>query len=381
MMLGGASSCAHAPAAKSGPATHEGGRREAGAQDFAGLLGAASGTSTAAETASKPASKPEATQQDSTAAPRDKAEPRRRPEAPATADAGVDAQVDEEADPDADSASTGEGAATESEAPPLPNWLFGLMAATGNRGVPADPVDAAAAESSPTSDPVVARLAVARGNAERPSQSEASPPLFAQSAELSAALADSADSAAVSTAVPESGADFGADMVAAMGDASSRPPPQLANALAVGVSELRREAPVAAPASALVADGALSMLSPEFIPDLGEHIVWQMDQGVSEAKIELHPAELGALTVRIETRGDQASVHIVAAEAATRAMLSQALPQLRELLGGSGLQLARSQIESGGRRDERSGERGSAPQSEPGPRRRISRVVLVDAYV
>jgi flagellar hook-length control protein FliK len=120
---------------------------------------------------------------------------------------------------------------------------------------------------------------------------------------------------------------------------------------------------------------------PDALADLGERILWQLDAEVSEACIELHPAELGQLTVRIETRGDQAQVQFVAQEAATRTLLSQALPQLRELLGSSGLQLTRSQVD-GGRRgtdaDTRSAAAGGQPQ---GARKRITRVALVDAYV
>ncbi|MDD3764959.1 MAG: flagellar hook-length control protein FliK [Nevskiales bacterium] len=123
---------------------------------------------------------------------------------------------------------------------------------------------------------------------------------------------------------------------------------------------------------------------PDFVADLGERIAWQLDADVSEASIELHPAELGAVTVRIETRGDQAQVQFVAADAATRQLLSQALPQLRDMLGGSGVNLARSQVESGARRG-RDGAHGDAGGElaavGAAPRRRVSGIVLVDAYV
>jgi flagellar hook-length control protein FliK len=126
-------------------------------------------------------------------------------------------------------------------------------------------------------------------------------------------------------------------------------------------------------------DGAMTPLvadSPELAAELGERIAWQLDQGVGEATIELHPAELGALTIRIETQAQQAQVHILAAEPAARALLSQCLPQLRDLLGANGLTLTRSQVEAAERR-------GEAGVSDPTPRagrRRVTSVSLVDAY-
>ncbi|WP_159431095.1 flagellar hook-length control protein FliK [Fontimonas thermophila] len=158
--------------------------------------------------------------------------------------------------------------------------------------------------------------------------------------------------------------------------------PPVSGPWAAPVLELRAPAPL----QAMVPAGAqiLQPYAPGFAADLAEHIVWQIDDGIGEAKIELHPAELGALTVRVEIHGDRASVHIIAAEAATRVLLGQALPQLRELLGHSGLQLARSHIEPVARRDadERPTVDTTAEVTAPRPaRRRITPVVFVDAYV
>lgn len=383
MMLGGASPCAHAPAARTGAATHEGTQRQSGARDFADLLGAAPGAPAETTADPDPASTPEPRAQPEKAAAREGTETQRAAQADAGANARIDADADAGADVEADTAPDDDvqggagdagavdtGAAAEAETPPLLNWLFGLMAVTGSRGIPAVPAEVAAPPARPHRMPqtVAAGVAGAQGAAVSAPGTEAAPSL-APDADPTAVLADAL--------VPAGGADFSAEMLATASEAASRQLPQQAAAMVLGVNEPRQ---AASGAPAPVATAVLSPLSPEFIPDLGEHIAWQLDHGVSEAQIELHPAELGALTVRIETRGDQASVHIVAAEAGTRAMLSQALPQLRELLSASGLQLTRSHIESAGRRDERSGERGPSPHAETGTRRRVSRVVLVDAY-
>lgn len=135
-----------------------------------------------------------------------------------------------------------------------------------------------------------------------------------------------------------------------------------------------------------MADAANPLLldHPDAMADLGERILWQLDAEVSEASIELHPAELGQLTVRIETRGDQAQVQFVAQEAATRNLLNQAMPQLRELLNSSGLQLTRSQVDGMRRGSAEAEARAASTKGAPlsaGARRHITRVALVDAYV
>jgi flagellar hook-length control protein FliK len=119
---------------------------------------------------------------------------------------------------------------------------------------------------------------------------------------------------------------------------------------------------------------------PDLSADLGERISWQLQQGLGEATIELHPAELGALTIRIETQAQQAQVHILAAEPAARALISQCLPQLRELLGASGLTLTRGQVESAERRGGQLGTGSDGLLSPRGARRRVTSVTLVDTY-
>ncbi len=115
---------------------------------------------------------------------------------------------------------------------------------------------------------------------------------------------------------------------------------------------------------------------------LGERIAWSVDGDLQDAVIELHPAELGSLTIRVETRGADAQVTLIAGTAAARDLLQQSLPQLRELMMGQGLNLARAQVER-----PTTGSSSEAPASArgrnagpTGSRRRISQLLLVDAY-
>lgn len=138
-------------------------------------------------------------------------------------------------------------------------------------------------------------------------------------------------------------------------------------------------APVTSPPPALPSPLDASAL--DWSAALGEHIAWRVDQGEGEAQVELHPAELGSLTIRVETQGDQARVSIVAAESAARDLLQQSLPQLRELLMAQGLQLTRAQVDRPSPRGQ--GEAGGSPGRPAetlAPRRRITQIALVDAY-
>jgi flagellar hook-length control protein FliK len=70
--------------------------------------------------------------------------------------------------------------------------------------------------------------------------------------------------------------------------------------------------------------------------------------GVREARLQLHPAELGRLQVTVTTEGDQTKVVFTAETAAARDAIEQSMPRLRDMLEQSGLQLAQSDV---GQRD------------------------------
>jgi len=129
--------------------------------------------------------------------------------------------------------------------------------------------------------------------------------------------------------------------------------------------------------------GLINTQHAEWTRQLGERITWSVDEQ-QDAVIELHPAELGSLSVRVEMRGNDAQVTIVAASSAARDMLQQSLPQLRELLLVQGLSLSRAQVErpsasnasNHGQTETGSRERGGGFRG----RRQISSLLLVDAY-
>ncbi|MDP1902200.1 MAG: flagellar hook-length control protein FliK [Rubrivivax sp.] len=105
-------------------------------------------------------------------------------------------------------------------------------------------------------------------------------------------------------------------------------------------------APGAAPAPAAPAPTpATSTLltarpgSAEFGPQLGTQITTFVRDGVQHARLELNPAEMGPVTVRIELDGATAKVHLMAEHAQTRQALEQAMPLLAGSLREAGMTL------------------------------------------
>lgn len=77
-----------------------------------------------------------------------------------------------------------------------------------------------------------------------------------------------------------------------------------------------------------------------FAAELGAQLTTFVRDGVQHARLELNPAEMGPLTVRIEIDGPTARLHLGASHAATRQALEQALPVLAGNLREAGLTLA-----------------------------------------
>lgn len=106
-----------------------------------------------------------------------------------------------------------------------------------------------------------------------------------------------------------------------------------------------------APAPAAAAAGRLSAPSPapsatppptpgDFAEPLAERIVWMSDSaranggaGLQQARISLHPAELGSLQIRVELRADGSTAVCFDVDTPeARRAIEASLPQLRELL-------------------------------------------------
>jgi flagellar hook-length control protein FliK len=86
---------------------------------------------------------------------------------------------------------------------------------------------------------------------------------------------------------------------------------------------------------------------PAFEQALGDRLAWLVQEGKHDARIKLHPAELGSIDVRLSVDGDSTRVSLSSPHAAVRDALEQAVPRLRELLGSAGLDLSHVNVGTG----------------------------------
>ncbi len=102
----------------------------------------------------------------------------------------------------------------------------------------------------------------------------------------------------------------------------------------------------AAPPSAVVVPTTPTQ-QPFFEQALGERLAWLVQEGRHDARIKLHPAELGSIDIRLSVDGEATRVSLVSPHAAVRDALEQALPRLREILGHGGFDLSQVDIGAG----------------------------------
>ncbi|MCP1373770.1 flagellar hook-length control protein FliK [Dyella lutea] len=85
--------------------------------------------------------------------------------------------------------------------------------------------------------------------------------------------------------------------------------------------------------------------SADFTQQLGQQVAWLGGQDIKQARIKLHPEELGSLDVKVSVQHNgQVDVTFAAQHPATVHALQQTLPQLDTLLAQQGLSLGQAQV-------------------------------------
>jgi flagellar hook-length control protein FliK len=89
--------------------------------------------------------------------------------------------------------------------------------------------------------------------------------------------------------------------------------------------------------------------SPQFSQELGEQIAWMSSAAgdVKEARIKLHPEELGSMDVRVNVDGGKVNVAIMAQHPAAVHAVQQTLSNLDTLLAHHGLSLGQAEVNQG----------------------------------
>ena len=83
------------------------------------------------------------------------------------------------------------------------------------------------------------------------------------------------------------------------------------------------------------------VLSPN---ELGTYLRILKAEGGGEARLQLHPAELGRMVIRVITDGDEARVSFVVENSNAKQAIESALPRLRDLMEQGGFSLADSDV-------------------------------------
>ena len=90
--------------------------------------------------------------------------------------------------------------------------------------------------------------------------------------------------------------------------------------------------------------------SQQFGNVMATHVRILKNQGGGEAKVNLHPAELGRMSISVTTDGNETRVAFVVETSQARQAVESAMPRLRDMLESAGLSLSDSDVSE--RRDQ-----------------------------
>ncbi|MFG6665498.1 flagellar hook-length control protein FliK [Halomonas sp. HNIBRBA4712] len=132
-----------------------------------------------------------------------------------------------------------------------------------------------------------------------------------------------------------------------------------------GEQTLAATAPTIAASAPAANTPGLPLASSAFPEKLGQQLI-QLTQrgGEQQVKLELHPAELGPLTITLKVGEQHTQAQFFSAHAQVRQIVEQAIPQLREALAEQGISLGETSVGEQGR----PGEQGAFANARGGAR-------------
>lgn len=78
--------------------------------------------------------------------------------------------------------------------------------------------------------------------------------------------------------------------------------------------------------------------------EFAQKVTWMARQDLQSAQITLNPPQLGPIEISLDIRNDQASAVFVSASAEVREAIESAVPRLREMLAGVGVELGQANV-------------------------------------
>jgi flagellar hook-length control protein FliK len=101
-------------------------------------------------------------------------------------------------------------------------------------------------------------------------------------------------------------------------------------------------------AGSALKDGSPAIQAPLHDPrwnqQLGDRVLWMARGEAQTAQISITPAHLGPIQISISLQGDQMTAHFISAHQEVRQALEDAMPRLREMLSGAGINLGQANV-------------------------------------
>lgn len=111
----------------------------------------------------------------------------------------------------------------------------------------------------------------------------------------------------------------------------------------------------------------LKLAGQEAPAELHQKVNLMLADKLQQAEIQLDPIGLGKMKIQIQIdASSQASVHFVVQHGQTREMLEQAMPRLRDMLAGQGIQLGQTQVQHQSQQQQQQGQTTSGGQGQQG---------------
>lgn len=155
----------------------------------------------------------------------------------------------------------------------------------------------------------------------------------------------------------------------------------------------------AAPAVATLGSHAATMAAPApalapvpvapahaFAQELGQQVAWFVGHDIKQARIRLHPEEMGSLDLKISVQHNRVDVVLHAQHPGAVSAVQQALPQLDQMLAQQGLSLGHAEVghRDGGDRSAQGGQGEKLAEIDevaaPAQVTSLSQLGLVDAF-
>ena len=123
--------------------------------------------------------------------------------------------------------------------------------------------------------------------------------------------------------------------------------PEAPSTLLQSESRVLRTSPELQAARLVKTEQDAQALSQKFAEQLGQRLIQNVQKGHWRAELELHPRSLGRIDVQLDFVNGQLEGHFQTHNPATRELLQEGLPRLREWLQQTGTQVASLEVNNG----------------------------------